>query len=133
MQLFADFVSGALLNDVLEVCVKKTLGLLVLASLIPCQVFAAGYVNATVAMVRIDQSGRGMVFFDQNIGGTPPGCVISNYRSALGFDTSTAGGRAIYAMALAAKATGAAISVSGLGTCTIFGGFVEDWDTGVVQ
>lgn len=111
----------------------KTFVSIVLGLVIPSQLFAVGSVSATVVSVRIDQTGNGMVFFDQNIGGAPPSCVITAYRNALAFNTNTAGGKSIYAMVLAAKATGAAINVVGLGTCNIFGSYVEDWDTGVVQ
>lgn len=111
----------------------RVLASVFLAVLIPCRVLAAGQVTSAVSSIRIDQSGNGMVFFDQNINGTRPGCMIVNYQNALAFNANTAGGKAIYAMALAAKATGTTISVFGLGTCNVFGGFVEDWDYGVLQ
>ncbi len=88
---------------------------------------AAGSVTAHVINVRIDQSGKGIVFFDQNLAGSPT-CIQPTYENALAFDTSTAGGRAIMARALAAKASGDLIKVVGTGTCTIYGNaWAEDW------
>lgn len=109
----------------------RKLRAMILAALIPCPVLAAGSISGTVTSIRIDQSGNGMVFFDKNVSGTPPGCVISAYQNAFAFNTNTAGGKAIYAMVIAAKASGATIVAYGLGTCGTFGSYVEDWDTGV--
>jgi hypothetical protein len=89
--------------------------------------FAAGTVTGHVINVRIDQTGKGIVYFDQNVTGSPT-CIMPTYENGLAFDTSTAGGKAIMARALAAKATGDLIKVSGSGTCTIYeNGWVEDW------
>jgi hypothetical protein len=52
--------------------------------------------------------------------------------SALAFN-SDAGGKAVLALALAAKAQDSPITVIGLGTCSNFGSSVEDWDYGVVS
>jgi hypothetical protein len=105
--------------------------LFVFALLLTNQAFAGGAViNAKVTEVRIDADGKGMVFFDQPIGGTPPSCVISYYASALAFNASTAGGKAIMAAALTAKATGAKTIVYGSGACGNYGAYVEDWSTG---
>ncbi len=86
-----------------------------------CDSFAAGYVYSTVVEVRIDQDGNGIVVFGSSIGGTPPSCAISPYTNALAFDSSTAGGRAILAVALAAKASGNLVAGFGTGTCAIYG------------
>ena len=106
---------------------------IILTGLTHTDAFAAGFVSGTVVSVRVDQTGHGMVFFSQAVGSAPPSCVISAYANALAFDANTAGGKAVLALALAAKATGAVISASGLGTCAIFSSFVEDWDYGVAQ
>ena len=108
---------------------------LILATLATCifsNALAIGSVGGKVVAVRVDQTGNGMVMFDQPIGGTPPSCAISAYNNALAFNTNTAGGKAILALALSAKATGSVISAYGLGTCSIFG-VAEDWDYGVAQ
>jgi hypothetical protein len=51
----------------------------------------------------------------------------------MAFDANSAAGRAIYAMALAAKATGSTITVQGKGRCDAFQAYVEDWDYGVMS
>jgi hypothetical protein len=110
--------------------VVALIGLLVCA-----QVLAAGVVaSGKVVQIRIDQDGRGMVIFDQSIGGTPPTCVHPAYTNALSFNTTTGGGKGIMAMAPAAKTTGAIVVAYGTGACTIYGGaHVEDWAYGVSQ
>jgi hypothetical protein len=99
------------------------------------QALAAGSVgSAKVVQVRIDQDGRGMVVFDQTIGGTPATCVNPAYTNALAFNATTGGGKGILAMALTAKTSGSLITAYGTGTCTIYGGaHVEDWTYGVMQ
>src|SRR5262245_51749710 len=84
-------------------------------ALLSSQILAAGSINARVTSVRIDQSGNGMIFFDQNVTNSP-GCVISAYLNALAFNTNTAAGKSIYAMGLAAKAQGSTVVAYGLGS-----------------
>lgn len=89
--------------------------------------------SAKVIQVRVDLDGRGMVVFDQPIGGTPPGCAHPAYTNAFGFP-GNAGGRAIMAWALAAKLSGSRVSVYGMGVCSIYGpSNVEDWNYGVME
>lgn len=113
---------------------KKALtssGVLATAMLVSQVAAAAGTVYSTVVAVRVDATGRGMVVFNDNIGGTPPACRHSSYFNALAFDANTAGGKAILALALSAKATGSPVQANGNGTCIAYGGaFVEDWDYG---
>jgi hypothetical protein len=107
--------------------------LFVFALLLTNQALAAGSViNAKVTDVRIDADGKGMVIFDQLLGATPPSCAIPYYANALAFNASTAGGRAIMALALTAKATGAKTIVYGSGACGHYGAYVEDWSTGQI-
>lgn len=96
---------------------------------------AAGVVDsAKVIQVRIDQDGKGMVVFDKVIGGAPATCIHPAYVNALSFDATTSGGKAIMAVALAAKATDVTITVYGTGACGVYGGaHVEDWSYGVMQ
>ena len=90
-----------------------------------------GSVDGNVVMVRVDHSGKGMVFFNINIGGTPPGCVHDSYKKAFAFDARTDGGKAVLAFALSAKATGSRVIAYGTGECGIYGGsVVETWDYG---
>jgi hypothetical protein len=98
------------------------------------QAFAFGSVSGKVIDIRVDRSGLGMVTFDQQIGGAPPGCVHAAYTNAFGFDTNTPGGRAILAAALAAKASGDTVTAYGTGECASFGNnWVEDWSYGHVR
>lgn len=98
------------------------------------QALAAGSViNAKVTEVRIDADGKGMVFFDQPLGATPASCFIPYYANALAFNTSTAGGKAILATVLTAKATGGKMIVHGSGACGHYGAYVEDWSVGQIQ
>ena len=46
---------------------------------------------------------------------------------------SDAAGKAVLALALAAKAQDSPITVIGLGTCSNFSSYVEDWDYGVIS
>ncbi len=82
--------------------------------------------------VRIDKSGTGYVEFVSPLvaqGGTLPTCG-SLYPKALAFDTNTAGGKAIFALALAAKASGDKIFARGTNDCTIYPDTMEDWAYG---
>ena len=98
--------------------------------LLALPVLAASNVNAHVLYVRVDVDGRGVVTFDSTIVGTPPACVISYYNNAFAFDSNTAGGKAILATVLSAKASGSLVSVYGTGACAIYGVSVEDWGSG---
>lgn len=89
----------------------------------------AGYAqpNSVVIQVRIDQSGMGLMFFDKPLIGSPS-CIVPAYNNALAFNTNTAGGKAIFALALSAKAAGTPLSVAvGTNTCGVYGSAVEDW------
>jgi hypothetical protein len=90
------------------------------------QAIASGAITSAVLAVRVDSAGLGVVHFQAPIGGTPPGCVVGPYQNALAFNTNTAGGKAMYALLLSAKATGSTVTAYGLGTCSIFGSYVED-------
>ena len=103
------------------------------ASVLSLQANAAGNVDAKVIQVRMDKNGWGMVIFDQNLGGTQPSCVAAPYANALAFDSNTAGGKAIAAMALTAKATSSPITVYGTGACSVYGAYLEDWSYGVIH
>jgi hypothetical protein len=93
--------------------------------------FGAGSVSsAQVVGVRVDGNGKGLVMFDRPLGGTPAGCAIAYYANALAFNLNTDGGKAVLALALAAKASGDPVTANGLGTCTAYGHSVEDWDYG---
>lgn len=114
--------------------IMKHLVAALLGLCISSQALAAGAIgSAKVINVRIDQDGKGMVIFDQPIAGTPATCVHPAYTNALSFNTTTGGGKAIMAMALTAKTTGASVTVYGTGACEIYGGaHVEDWSYGVI-
>jgi len=111
----------------------KSLLSLLAAAMFALQATAAGNVDAKVIQVRMDKNGWGMVIFDRALGGTQPNCVEAPYVNALAFDANTAGGRAIAAMALTAKATGSSITVYGTGACSVYGAYLEDWSYGVIH
>lgn len=95
------------------------------------QAHAAGTISSRVLQVRVDQDGRGMVIFEQPVGGSPASCVGSGYRNMLAFNANTAAGKAIMSLALSAKFSGALVTAYGTGTCDIYGGqAVEDWLSG---
>ncbi len=111
---------------------KKAVTLALIGSLLSVNALAAGALTAAkVVMVRVDKQGQGMLVFDQSVGGTPPSCVIAGYVNAMAFDANTSGGKAILAMALAAKASGSSVEVYGTGTCSIYGNYVEDVNSGI--
>ena len=100
------------------------------ALLLATQVHAIGAVTAHVIQVRVDNSGAGMVIFDQPIGNTPPACgQDSSYKNALAFPGNAAGKNTL-ALALFAKATNAPVVAYGTGTCATYGDYVEDWAYG---
>lgn len=96
--------------------------------------FGAGSISSALVLgVRVDREGKGLVIFDRPIDGAPPSCVIAYYNNALAFDANEVGGKAILALALAAKASGDPITVHGTGACATYGHSVEDWSTGQTQ
>jgi len=110
----------------------KKIAILMVGLMLSGYASAIGGIIATIVAVRVESSGQGMVIFNQSIGGNPPSCVIPAYKNALAFDANTTGGKAILAMALAAKASGSQVTAYGLGTCSLYG-VVEDWNYGVTQ
>lgn len=104
-----------------------------LLALGPVGTNAAGVIAGKIVAVRVDRDGRAMAFFDQRIGSTPPACVHDAYKSALSFDASTPGGKAVLAAVLMARANGATVTAYGRGACDVYGGHVEDWDYGVTN
>ena len=92
---------------------------------------AGSFWSARVDHIRIDQNGWGMVYFDVDALGTRPSCVASDNMRALAFDTNTAGGKAILAVAESAKAQGTIMVVLGTGSCGVYSSYVEDWSYGL--
>lgn len=114
---------------------KKIIALasFVLITLIAQQTFAEGIANLYyIDYVRIDKDGRGFVGFTSSLSGRPA-CVDTGYENALSFDASTAGGKAIFSMLVAAKAVGSRIYAKGTGTCDNYVGVVETWAWGRVE
>ena len=110
----------------------KNLICLVIGLMLSTYASALGSITATIAQVRVDSNGQGMIIFSKLITGTPPSCVIPAYSNALAFDTNTTGGKAVLAMALAAKISGSEVTAYGLGTCKLYG-VVEDWNYGALN
>lgn len=86
--------------------------------------------NAKVVDVRIDSNGFGIVAFDKPITSEPATCRNPSYSNHFSFDTNTAGGKAIYSMALAAATAGKSITAYGTGTCSEYVNNVESWSYG---
>jgi hypothetical protein len=85
-----------------------------------------------VDYVRVDANGYGYVQFTTPLVGTPAACIQPDYAKVLAFDTNTAAGKAILAVALQAKASDAKIYAKGTGDCPIYG-VMEKWSWGYVQ
>ncbi len=103
---------------------------LMLVSLVPVLSSAEGIVSSELTGVRIAADGRGMAYFADVIGNTPPSCA-SGYRYQLSFDTNNAAGKAIHATLLTALAAGKSVYAKGSGTCTTYT-VVENWEWGQV-
>jgi hypothetical protein len=100
----------------------------------PFALAASSISNAKVIQIRFDQSGKGMVIFDQSISGSPACIGDTGLKNAYAFDLNTVGGKGILAMATTAKATGATLAnVYGTGNCGIYGWLVEDLDYGIAN
>lgn len=92
--------------------------------------------QSTVDLVRVDKSGKGYVVFDSPLAGDVAACRTSQYTRHLAFDANTAGGKAVLASALAAKASGATMTATSAGTCANYGSAshgVEDWNYGYMH
>jgi hypothetical protein len=95
--------------------------------------FGAGTVTAKVIEVRVDKSGKGIVTFAQPLAGQAASCRNPSYNQSLAFDANAAGGRAILALVLSAKATGETVTALSTGDCSIYNNnWVEDWDYGSI-
>lgn len=86
--------------------------------------------NVLIQSLRVDFDGRGIVVFSAPLGGLPAACTTAGYESALAFDTTSAAGKAVFSLLLAAKLSGARLDVRGSGGCTVYGGVLEDWAWG---
>jgi len=108
----------------------------VVGCLLATAVTAASVVNnLPVDYVRVDKDGRGFVRFSGQLI-NPSDCINEtngNFLSALAFDTTTDGGRAIMSLVLTAKASGKLVYAKGTGGCTIYGNTLEDWSFGTIR
>jgi hypothetical protein len=109
----------------------KSFIVFVVLCFISIQASAVGQISGgEVAQIRVDKSGKGYVMFKTNLVGTPATCTQAMYAAVLAFDTNEPGGRAIYALVLAAKASGKRISAKGTGLCDTYEATIEDWNYG---
>lgn len=90
-----------------------------------------GTVTGKVVKIRIDASGKGMIFFDKPIGGGTPSCAISHYASALAIDASTDAGKAVLSLMTTAKVTESEVIAHGFGRCETYS-VVEEWNHGFI-
>ena len=116
--------------DHMEEVVKE-----IILALLGCSIcsyaFANSSVYGTVINIRVDSTGHGMVTFNATISGSPSCINSAAYGNAYAFDATTDGGRSFLELALASQASGASIAAYGLGTCSTYGGFAEDFYYGV--
>ncbi len=103
----------------------KRLTLALLMLLLSNFTYSYGIYNGTVKDVRIDRGGWGIIAFDGPVVGNPATCRSTFYTSQMSFDANTEGGKAIFAMALAAVASGKQVSVIGTGLCNDYANTVE--------
>lgn len=93
--------------------------------------FSFGSVTGKITKIRVDAGGKVMIFFDKPIGGAVPSCVNPAYKSVLSIDASTEGGKAVLAMAMAAKIANRNVRAHGFGRCSVYGpSTTEDWNHG---
>lgn len=85
--------------------------------------------NYVVHGVRVGQDGKAYVLFETDLSDAPAQCTASANKKMLAFDTNTASGRAIMALALSVKASNLTMYARGTGTCSIFS-TIEDWSWG---
>ncbi|WP_338847316.1 hypothetical protein V8J88_01190 [Massilia sp. W12] len=103
----------------------------VLMSMACLQANAAAVIAAgEVTEVRVDASGNGFVVFSKDLN-TPTACGTK--QNALSFNVDSVGGRAVYAMVMQAKATGARIWATGTGDCLHYGNTIEAWKYGAIS
>ncbi|WP_141333172.1 hypothetical protein [Myxococcus sp. AB025B] len=92
---------------------------------------AASTTGQTISHIRIDSSGKGIIFLTLAVSGKPAcGAILG---SGWAFDTNTAGGRAILSSITSAKLAGRTVDIVGTGACGIYGGNVEDVQELVVR
>src|SRR5438876_8918493 len=91
---------------------------------------AAGTVTGLVVNIRVDADGRGMVQFDTTVSSQAScGTALAN---SFGFDTKTAGGKAVLTLLTSAKLSGKKVQATGSGLCTVYSN-AEDYSSGVLQ
>jgi hypothetical protein len=94
---------------------------------------AASFTGAVKA-VRVDSDGRAMVQFTAPITGLSSCCTAGTcLADSLGFDTKTAGGKALLTLVTTAKLSGKGLQVTTASACTVYPGFAEDVQSGVLQ
>jgi hypothetical protein len=87
------------------------------------------YITGQVDSVRMDAlTGFGIVTWGTNatVIGPTPACVNPVFDRSLSFNVNTVPGRAIFEMAVAAKANSKGLAAYGTGTCGTYS-IVEDW------
>jgi hypothetical protein len=89
-----------------------------------------------VKEVRVDRSGLGFISFDRPLKASHnsilPTCTQPAYADSLAFNTKTAAGNAILAIALAAKVGNKTLHGVGSGSCSLYG-VMENWNYGWVN
>jgi hypothetical protein len=89
---------------------------------------AGGYIFGKVVQIRVDPNGFGIMTLSAVATGSPT-CVIPYYSNSIAFNANTAGGKSQLALIMLSRSKGSNIAVWGAGTCTAYGGSVEDAST----
>ncbi len=112
----------------------KSFLMAVVLALMTSQALAVGVADVyQVDYVRIDSNNRGYVQFTSPLIGDPATCTNKQYyANVLTFDLNTPSGRAVLALVLQAKATGAKVYAKGRGVCETYN-IAEDWSWGFIQ
>lgn len=101
--------------------------LLVISCLAICGIANAGSINGVkIIDIRIDSTGKGIIYLSSNISGSP---TCSTFPASMSFNTNTDGGRAIYSAAMSAYLANKTVEVIGTNSCSIYAGAVEDLAT----
>jgi hypothetical protein len=126
-------------------CAKFISVLVIICTVLCGNAFARGEANnLTVALVRVDESGKGYVKLNGTITPVPgeqrPACVHASqldYRNSFSFDATTELGKAVMTLALTALVSGKTIFARGTSSdknqCPHFSEGVEAWGWGQIQ
>jgi len=86
-----------------------------------------------VSKIRIDFTGKGIVYFNQALVQPWATCMNSGYTNAMSFDVNNSAGKAFYAMLLDAKASNSTVYAKAQNACNEYSGTVASFSRGEVE